>query len=116
MGWMKVSDMAGTIAYFGQLGFAPFLAYVVGYAELFGGIALVLGLWTCVVSIVLGIIVIVAAYVSRGAGFQGVVLPVAVLASLIILSTSCGGKYSVKKCDCCDDNVKSNDTTPAPIV
>ncbi|PJE74619.1 MAG: hypothetical protein COV01_01135 [Candidatus Taylorbacteria bacterium CG10_big_fil_rev_8_21_14_0_10_41_48] len=115
-GWIKVSDMAGTVAYFGQLGFAPFLAYIVGYAELLGGIALILGLWTCVMSIVLGIIVIVAAYASRGAGFQGVMPPVAVLASLIILSTSCGGKYSVKKCDCCNDGVKSDDTTPAPMA
>jgi len=100
-GWMKVSDMAQTIGYFGQIGLAPFWAYLVGYVELIGGLMVVLGLWTCLTSVVLSIIMIVAAYLSRSMGFAGMMGPLAILASLVVLATSCGGKYSVMSCKCC---------------
>jgi putative oxidoreductase len=100
-GWAKVSDMAGTIGYFGQMVLAPFWAYVVGYVELVGGVLVLLGLWTCLASSVLAIVMIVAAYLSRSMGFAGMMGPIAVLASLVVLATSCGGKYSVASCKCC---------------
>lgn len=110
-GWTKVSDMASTIGFFGQMGFSPFWAYLASYAELVGGVLVVLGLWTCLASIVLAIVMIVAAYVSRSAGIQGMMGPISLLASLIVFATSCGGKYSVKKCDCC-----AKADAPAPLA
>jgi uncharacterized membrane protein YphA (DoxX/SURF4 family) len=110
-GWAKVSDMAATIGYFGQMGFSPFWAYLVGYVELIGGALVVLGLWTCLVSVVLTIVMIVAAYVSRSAGFAGMMGPIALLASLVVFATSCGGKYSAISCKCC-----AKADAPAPLA
>ena len=111
-GWAKVSDMAGTVGYFGQIGFAPFWAYLVSYVELIGGVMVVLGLWTYLVSMVLAIVMIVAAYVSRSAGIQGMMVPISLLASLIVFATSCGGKYSVMSCKCCDKVCASKSDAP----
>ena len=36
-GWGKVSDLAGTVAFFGTIGLAPFWAYLVSFVELCGG-------------------------------------------------------------------------------
>ncbi len=97
-GWMKIADMAATVTAFGQMGFAPFLAYLVTYVELLGGIMVVLGFYACFASIPLAIIMIVAAYVTRGLGIAVFATPLAMLASLVVFATSCGGRYSVKKC------------------
>jgi putative oxidoreductase len=43
--------LAGTMGYFGQIGFPPVLGAVVAFAELFGGIALILGVWTRLVTL-----------------------------------------------------------------
>lgn len=101
-GWMKVSNMAGTIGFFGTLGIPAFLAYIVSYAELLGGILIVLGMWTCIASSVLVVIMLGAMWFTRAAGVQGLLYPLVTLAGLVSLMGSCGGKYSVKKCDCCE--------------
>lgn len=41
-GFGKLSDVAGTSKMFGSLGLPPFMAYVIGGAELLGGIGLLL--------------------------------------------------------------------------
>lgn len=53
--WLKyaVFTPAGTVQYFQSLGLPGPLAYVVMAAEFFGGIALILGLWTRWVSLAL---------------------------------------------------------------
>ncbi|MBR0654123.1 DoxX family protein [Plastoroseomonas arctica] len=43
--------LAGTMAYFGQLGYPPVFGAIIAYAELLGGIALILGVWTRLVSL-----------------------------------------------------------------
>jgi len=61
---------AGTAGFFGSLGLPPELAYVVMAAETLGGIALILGVWTRVVAILLTIILLGAiATVHASAGF-----------------------------------------------
>jgi uncharacterized membrane protein YphA (DoxX/SURF4 family) len=103
-GWMKVRDMVGTIGFFGQAGIPSYLAYVVSYGELIGGILIVLGLWTCLASAFLSIIMIVAIYLGRAGGFQAYSLPLATLAGLVSLVGSCGGKYALSsfcKAGCC---------------
>ncbi len=54
-GWMKVSafTIPGTVAFFESLGLPGVLAYFTIFAELAGGIALILGLGTRLVSIAL---------------------------------------------------------------
>lgn len=100
-GYLKVSEMAGTIAFFAQLGIPAFLAYIVTYAELIGGAFLVLGLWTCIPAAVLSVVMVVAIYLSFEGGFQAYSYPLVVLAGLISLIGSCGGRYSLTSCKGC---------------
>jgi putative oxidoreductase len=61
---------AGTAAFFGSVGLPPTLAYLVIALEVLGGIALILGLWTRVVAIVLVPILLGAIFTVHGsAGF-----------------------------------------------
>jgi len=98
-GWMKVSDMASTVGFFDQLGIPVFLAYAVGYVELIGGIMIVLGLWTCLVAMILSVVMVFAIWFTKGMGFQGFSMPLVTLAGLVALVGVCGGKYSIK-CSC----------------
>jgi len=69
--WLKVAIFtpAGTVAFFQSLGFPGVLAYVVIAAELAGGVALILGLWTRWVSLALLPILIGSIYPHWSAGF-----------------------------------------------
>ena len=69
--WLKyaVFTPAGTVQYFQSLGLPGPLAYVVMAAEFFGGIALILGLWTRWVSLALLPILLGAIYAHAGNGF-----------------------------------------------
>jgi putative oxidoreductase len=69
--WMKIVlfTPAGTVAFFESLGFPGFLAYIVIAAELLGGIALILGLWSRWVSLALLPILVGSIYPHWGAGF-----------------------------------------------
>lgn len=96
-GWMKVADLAATVGFFSQLGIAAFLAYVVTYAELIGGILIVLGLWTEIAAIVLGVIMLGAIYYTASMGFQGFMGPLAVLGGLISILGTGAGSYAVRK-------------------
>jgi len=88
-GWMKVSDMVPVVQNFGQMGLAPFLAYFVAYAELIGGIMLVLGFYVELAALVLAVIMVVAIYLTRNFGFQVYSMPLSVLAGAVsILGTN----------------------------
>ena len=69
--WLKIAVFtpAGTVQYFESLGLPGLLAYVVMFAELAGGIALILGLWTRLVSVGLIPILLGALFVHSGNGF-----------------------------------------------
>lgn len=82
-GWLKVSDMPSTLAMFSGLNIPAFLTYIVSYAEFIGGALLVLGFFTEFAAIVLSIIMLVAAYLSREGGPTAYMLPVAVFAALL---------------------------------
>lgn len=61
---------AGTAAFFGKIGLPPALAYVTMAVEVLGGLALILGVWTRVVAILLVPILLGAIVtVHGGAGF-----------------------------------------------
>lgn len=65
-----VFNPAGTAHFFASLGLPPALAYLVMAAEVFGGIALILGLWTRVVAVALTPILLGAIFTVHGpAGF-----------------------------------------------
>lgn len=58
---------AGTAGFFGSIGLPPTLAYLVMTAEVLGGIALIFGLWTRVVAVVLRPILLGAIFTVHGA-------------------------------------------------
>jgi putative oxidoreductase len=69
--WLKIAVFtpAGTVQFFQSLGLPGPLAYLVIFAELAGGIALILGLWTRWVSLALIPILLGAVFAHWGAGF-----------------------------------------------
>lgn len=71
-GWMKVSvfTIPGTVAFFESLGLPGLLAYVTIFAELAGGLALVLGIGTRIVSLGLIPILLGATWAHSGFGWS----------------------------------------------
>ena len=67
--WLKIAVFtpAGTAGYFASLGLPGFLAYLTIAVELFGGLALIAGLWTRWVSLALVPVLLGAAYFGHGA-------------------------------------------------
>lgn len=67
--WLKLAIFtpAGTVGFFESLGFPGFLAYVVIAAELLGGIALIVGVWTRWVSLALVPVLLGSIYAPHGA-------------------------------------------------
>ena len=95
---------SGTAGYFASLGLPALLAYAVIFAELFGGIALLLGLWTRWVSLALLPILLGAIYVPHGAkGFLfsnpggGWEFPAFWAVALVVQALLGGGAFALKK-------------------
>lgn len=61
--------LAGTAEFFASLGLPPVLAYVVFWAELLGGVALVLGIWPRAVALALVPILAGALWTHAGNGW-----------------------------------------------
>jgi putative oxidoreductase len=96
-GWMKIADMGMTIGYFGSMHIPAFLAYVVGYGEFIGGILLVIGLWTEIAAAFLGIVMIVAIFLTLPHGFQMFSMPLVVFAGTMAILGNGAGKFAICK-------------------
>jgi putative oxidoreductase len=99
-GWFKVTNIDMVVGGFAQSGIPAFLAYFVAYFELIGGVAIILGLATRYVGIVLAIIMAVAIYKAHwAAGFSlqtgGYEYVLVLLLGAVSLVTSGPGKYSL---------------------
>lgn len=111
-GVLKAMHMQETVGFFGQIGFTnPMWAYVATYSEIIGGVALVLGLFTMYASILVGIVVAVAAFKVKwtldGVPFMGRYLAseldLSLLASCIAIICLGSGSWSLSrwcKCKC----------------
>ncbi len=105
MGFDKVSNMAGTIAFFGSLGLTPVIAYAVAWIELVGGIAVLVGFYTKKVAAVLAVIMVGAMYYMFGW------LPLVTFIALCVLMYVGCGQYSVGYC-----MAKKSDATVPPAA
>lgn len=102
--WLKIAVFtpAGTVQFFQSLGLPGPLAYLVIFAELAGGIALILGLWTRWVSLALIPILLGAVFAHWGAGFffsnqgGGWEFPAFWAAGLAALALLGDGAYALK--------------------
>lgn len=95
---------AGTAGYFESLGFPGLLAYLVIAAELLGGIALILGIWTRFVSLALVPILLGSIYAPHGAaGFffsnegGGWEYPAFWALTLVVQALLGGGAFALKR-------------------
>lgn len=101
-GWVKVSDMATTVGYFSQMNIPVFLAYVISYAELLGGLGLILGLWSELASLGLLIIMVGAVYFGVKAApsmnlpaIQVIIPNIAIISALIAQVVMGPGKIAI---------------------
>ncbi|MFC5387264.1 DoxX family protein [Aquamicrobium segne] len=104
--WLKlvIFTPAGTAGFFESLGFPGFLAYLVIAAELFGGLALIAGLWSRWVSIALIPVLLGSIYAPHGAaGFffsnegGGWEFPAMWIVLLIAQALLGDGAYAIKR-------------------
>ena len=98
-GVMKFQAMPQIIGFFGSLGFPPAVAYLVAFVETFGGLAMLLGMFTDVAGVLLAVTMLVAIVKVKfshglvgGYEFELVLLVVA-------LAIACAGpgRYAVMK-------------------
>lgn len=97
-GWGKLAGMEDTIGFFAQIGLPAFLAYAVAIVELLGGLALITGLWTDLVALLLAIIMVVALVYVKLITFKvgllgGYELDLVLLASLLAVMFVGPGRY-----------------------
>jgi putative oxidoreductase len=106
-GWMKVGDMSKTVEMFAGMGISETFAYIASYVELVGGVALLLGGATRLVTVLLGIFMLEAinlVHLDRGynvmaGGFEYQLL---ILAGLVVLFLVGPGKFSIHRTVCAD--------------
>ena len=94
-GWIKFSDLPGTVGFFAALGFSAFWAYLVTAIELLGGLSVLLGFYTRIAAALLGIVMLVAIYELRSTPAM-LIAPVSLLFSAAALKMAGPGKYSIK--------------------
>ena len=111
-GWFGGGGIEGTTQFLGTAGFAPatFWAVVLGLAEFFGGVALLIGFLTHFAAFLLAIDMIIAIFLvhwSNGffAGKGGIEFPLVILAGLLSIFLSgaapCALDARLGWCPCC---------------
>lgn len=94
--------ISNTVGFFDSIGIPGFLAYIAAFVELIGGIALILGLGTRIVSILFVVIMLGAIFsVKLSAGFlgngqtAGYELELVLLAMSIYFAVANGSRFSL---------------------
>lgn len=98
-GWQKVSNLTGTVGFFGSIGLPAFLAYVVAAIEFLGGLAILLGIWTRVVGVLLAAVMVGAIVTLKfKAGFSGgYEFDLTLLLIALAMSFSGPGRYAISR-------------------
>ncbi len=92
-GYEKATAMAMTAGFFAKMGIPAFLAYIVTYGEMLGGLAVILGVYTELAAGLLCVIMLGAIYFTYALGFQVFGLPTAVLAGLLSIVANGAGAF-----------------------
>ncbi len=97
-GWDKISDMPGTIAFFTSLHLPVFVAYLVAYVELLGGISMLIGVCSGWAGVLLAANMIGAmGLVKLSRGFLGgYEFELLIFLSVIAISLAGPGSYTLK--------------------
>lgn len=95
----KLTDMEGTIAFFGSLGLGVFFAWLVAIVETVGGAFMLLGLWTCLAGSALAVTMVMAIILVKSKmGFPAIEIDIAMLAAALAVVVMGSGKYGLNKC------------------
>ena len=102
--WLKIMvfTLPGTVQFFASVGFPGWMAYVVTFAELAGGIALIAGIYTRQVAYALVPILLGAFYVHSGNGWLftnengGWEYPLFLVAATVVQAFIGSGRYVVR--------------------
>lgn len=98
-GIQKLSNMEGTIGFFGMLGFSAFWAWVVALVETIGGAAVILGIGTRVAASLLAIIMLVVIIHVKKGDFKKEELDIVLLGlSLGVGLIGCGSWSACHMC------------------
>lgn len=102
-GFSKIQNMDMTIGFFSSLGIPVFLTYAVAWIELLAGIALVLGVYTCVAGVLVAIIMLFAVILVKSkSGFMSAELDMMAFVSAIAISILGPGRFALLKGKCCN--------------
>jgi putative oxidoreductase len=98
-GVMKLGSIVVTAGYMDKMGIPLplFMAWVVALAELLGGLALILGRWTRLAAILLGVEMFVAVFITLHGGPQAFMAPLFAFGAMITLLFLGGGNLSLDK-------------------
>lgn len=105
-GWQKISAPAAFEGFFASLHLPAFFVYLVGYVEFLGGIAVLLGIFSCVAAAALAMVMVVALFYVKSAAVFAFDVPkfeidLILLAATIALAIKGSGSYSLYGCDKC---------------
>jgi putative oxidoreductase len=98
-GYPKLRDLKGTSAWLGSIGFRPgvVFALIAASLEVFGGLALILGLLTQIIGLFVFVqFLIITLFVNRTKGLKGgYELDLLIAASAALLMTTGGGLFGL---------------------
>ena len=105
-GYFKLTHMDQAIAGFASMGFSTFWVWVVALAELLGGVAFILGMFTRLAGALFAIIMLVVIFkVKWAAGFTAWQFDLLLLAGSLAVIFTGAGKYGIcktcKECTTC---------------
>ena len=95
-GWMKFNDLAGTAVFFAKVGLPGWLCPIIAFIELFGGLAMLLGVATHWAGKLLALNMLGAVVVATWpqGGLMASELPLAFLVLALGISMMGPGKYT----------------------
>lgn len=100
-GLQKVGDMSTTITAFDAFGFSPLIAVFIAWLEIIGGISLIFGIAPRLFGGILGIEMLVAAYlVSEGRGLLAAELELLLAAISLGIMLVGSGRYALYTMEC----------------
>jgi uncharacterized membrane protein YphA (DoxX/SURF4 family) len=100
-GWWKLHNEAANIAGFASMHMSPWIATGITWLELIGGVALILGIFTCFFAMIFAIEMAVATVLTWKMGFQMVELPLLMTAIMIALKHGGRGMWGLgRRCGC----------------
>ena len=97
-GLKKVQNLESTVALFSKLGIAPFLTYIISFGELIGAIALIIGFYSRLATLILLPIMLGATYfiISGKIPNADWRFPFLLTTTLLVIYFQGGGLFAIK--------------------